>query len=44
MSVDITRVGLLGVRWGVCDFLQIALQSPYVPVVVFPPCLIQFFD
>jgi len=33
-------VGLRGVRWGVSDFLQIALQSPHVSVMVLLPCLV----
>jgi len=37
-------VGLRGVRWDVSDFLQIALQSPYVPAMVLLPCLVKFFD
>ena len=33
---------LRGVRWGVSDFLQIALQSHWVSAMVLPPCLIYF--
>jgi len=29
----------MGVTWGVSDFLQIALQSLYVSVMVLPLCL-----
>jgi len=32
-------VGLRGVRWGVSDFLQIALHEALECIMVLPPCL-----